>query len=193
MTEQNETTTPNSTMHTDAIATERLLLIPMTPPFLVACLAGDLPKAEATLGATVPDSWLEETWLMELRLGQLQADSGLQPWLLRAIVHRESNTMLGHIGFHGYPGGAYLQEYAPNGAEMGYTIFPAYRRKGYAREAAAALMAWAREMQGVHQFVFSISPDNAPSQRIAAHFGFRKVGQWDDEEDGPEDVFVLDV
>lgn len=175
------------------VTTDRLLLRPLTPSFLEASLARDLVAATALLGAMVPDSWLEETWIMELRLAQLQADPGLQPWLLRAIVHRSTNEMIGHIGFHGYPGADYLQEYAPDAAEMGYTIFPVHRRQGFAREAAAALMHWATSVQNVQQFVFSISPDNTASQRIATHFGFRKVGQWEDEEDGPEDVYRLDV
>lgn len=129
---------------------------------------------------------------MRLRLGQLQADPDLQPWLVRAIVHRESNVMIGHIGFHGYPGGEHLQAYALHAAEMGYTIFPDYRRQGFAREAAAALMGWAAHVKGVRQFVLSISPGNEPSQHIATHLGFRKVGQWEDEIDGPEDLFLLD-
>ncbi|MCB0064565.1 MAG: GNAT family N-acetyltransferase [Caldilineaceae bacterium] len=190
--EQGEMTMAHPTTDHNAIPTDRLWLISMTPPFLEASLAGDRPRAAGILGATVPAVWQEETWLMRLRLEQLQADSVLQPWLLRAIVHRESNMMVGHVGFHGYPGGEYLQEYAPTAAEMGYTIFPDYRHPGYPRAAAAALMHWAATEQGVRQFVFSISPDNIPSQRIAVHFGFRKVGRWEDEEDGPEDVFVLD-
>lgn len=177
----------------DVITTERLLLVPMTMQFLEVSLAQDRMAATDILGATVPTLWLEEQWLMELRLGQLQADPALQPWLLRAVVHKATNDMIGHIGFHGYPGADYLQAYAPNAAEMGYSILPDYRRQGYAREAAAALIQWAATTQDVQQFVFSIRPDNLPSQRIAAHFGFRKVGQWEDEEDGTEDVYRLDL
>ncbi|MEZ4684235.1 MAG: hypothetical protein R2932_59490 [Caldilineaceae bacterium] len=51
-------------------------------------------------------------WLIQLRLSQLESDPALQPWLLRAIIHRTQKTMIGHIGFHDYPGAAYLHAYA---------------------------------------------------------------------------------
>jgi RimJ/RimL family protein N-acetyltransferase len=179
---------------TDApITTERLLLVPMTVPFLEACLGGDAAAARTLLGSAVPAAWFAEAWLMRLRLGQLQQDSGLTPWLLRAIIRRDTNMMIGHIGFHGYPDAEALRDYAPGGAEMGYTIFPDQRRQGYAREAVAGLMAWATASHGVTQFVLSISPTNAPSRQIAHHFGFVQVGTVEDEEDGPEDLFVLKV
>ncbi|MEZ4621572.1 MAG: GNAT family N-acetyltransferase [Caldilineaceae bacterium] len=173
-----------------SIVTPRLILAPMTVAFLTAALAEDQQRASAELGAQVPRDWVEANWLIQLRLSQLESDPALQPWLLRAIIHRTQKTMIGHIGFHDYPGAAYLHAYATAAAEMGYTIFPAHRRQGYAREAVAALMAWAETEQGVTQFVLSISPDNLPSQRIAAHFGFQRVGQWEDAEDGTEDVFL---
>lgn len=173
------------------IVTNRLLLIPMTAPFLETCLAGDAAAAGRQVEATVPPVWLDEASLMRLRLGQLQQDSALEPWLLRAIVERATSTMIGHIGFHGYPDTAGVREYAPGGVEIGYTIFPAYRRQGYAREAVAGLMAWATATEGVDQFVLCISPTNHPSRQIAHQFGFTQIGTVEDEEDGPEDVFIL--
>jgi RimJ/RimL family protein N-acetyltransferase len=101
--------------------------------------------------------------------------------------------MVGHIGFHTQPGPTYLQDIAPGGVEIGYTIYPAFRRQGYAREACRALMEWAYREQGVPRFVVSISPDNVPSIAIARHFGFQKVSEHDDKEDGLEHVFVLEV
>ena len=173
------------------IATERLVLQPMTVPFLERSLAGDLDGAAELLGATVPADWLAARPFVELRLRQLRRDPALEPWLLRAIIHRESNAMIGHIGCHDRPGASYLQPYAPTGIEIGYTIFFAHRRQGYAREALAALMAWASRDHGVDAVVLSISPNNEPSRRIAQHFGFTQKGTVEDEEDGPEDVFVL--
>lgn len=90
--------------------------------------------------------------------------------------------MIGHVGFHGPPKDA--------AAEMGYTIFPAYRGKGYATEAVQGLMAWGRA-HGVERFVLSISPGNAPSLAVARRLGFKRVGRQIDEEDGLEYVFEL--
>ena len=76
--------------------------------------------------------------------------------------------------------------------EMGYTIYPEHRRRGYATEALAGLMDWAGEQAGVRRFVLSIRPDNEYSLRIARKFGFVQVTEVLDEVDGIEGVFVLD-
>ena len=53
--------------------------------------------------------------------------------------------MLGHIGFHGRPDGR-------GAAELGYTVLPPFRRRGYALEAAQGLMDWAAREHGVRLF-----------------------------------------
>jgi hypothetical protein len=52
-------------------------------------------------------------------------------------------------------------------------------------------MEWARE-RGAHNFIFSIALGNAASRGLALKLGARKIGVQIDEEDGPEDVFLLD-
>ena len=173
------------------IASERLELVALGADFLAASLNGDRAAAERTLGAAIDGEWFDHGWLLELRLKQLQANPELEIWLLRAIVERESRTMVGHIGFHTAPGPEYLREIAPAGVEMGYTIYTSFRRRGYASEACGALMRWANQRQGVTDFVVSISPTNLASQRIAQHFGFAIVTAVEDEEDGLEEVYVL--
>ena len=178
----------------DSIHSPRLELIALSPDFLSASLRDDLEAASRIIGFSVPPDWLETKWLMELRLAKIRANPALEPWLLRAIGLRETRTMIGFIGFHTLPGPEYLNPYAPPGSvEFGYTIFPAYRKKGYASEAAQALMDWAAREHGVRRFVVSISPANEPSMRLARKFGFRKVGTVIDPEDGVEDIFLLDL
>jgi RimJ/RimL family protein N-acetyltransferase len=99
--------------------------------------------------------------------------------------------MVGHIGFHTQPGADYLRELAPGGVEYGYTVFSAFRRLGYAREACEALMRWAYQEHHVTRFVVSIRPDNMPSRRLAERFGFKRIGAHVDEEDGLEDIYEL--
>jgi [ribosomal protein S5]-alanine N-acetyltransferase len=176
---------------TATIATERLDLITLPPAFLAASLAMDRARAEAWLGLSIPREWFDETGLMRLRLADLERDPALQPWLLRAIGLRAARQMVGHIGFHTAPGPAYLEDLAPGGVEFGYTVFPVYRRQGIAREAAGGLMRWAHTTCGVERFVLSISPDNVPSLRLAASFGFRPIGSHVDEEDGVEEIFEM--
>lgn len=172
------------------ILSERLQLIPLSAAFLEVSLAGDLSEAERLLGLPVPSDWLEARSTMRRRLSQLREDPSLEPWLLRAVVERTSGGMVGHAGFHTAPGPEYLEPYAPGGLEIGYTIYPEHRRQGYAREACGALMEWAAREAGVRLFVLSISPQNEPSLRIASYYGFRKVSQHIDDEDGPEEILV---
>ena len=161
----------------------------MSPAFLRASLENDLRMAEQELGLSLPEGWPgESSDVVSLRLQQLEKDPTLAPWLLRAMVLREPKAMVGYIGFHTAPGADYLRPFSPSGVEFGYTVYPDFRRQGYAREASLALMRWAHEHHGVINFVLSISPENAPSQALAAQLGFTKIGSHMDEVDGLEDV-----
>jgi ribosomal-protein-alanine N-acetyltransferase len=153
----------------DIISSARLDLVSLPASFLEASLAGDAEEVEQWLDIPVPSDWLENRWLMQYRLEQLRSDPTVQPWLLRAMVLREERVMVGHIGFHTPPRANYLQEYAPDGVEIGYTVYPPFRQRGYATEACTALMAWATQQQPGVRFVVSISPNNVPSLRIAHH------------------------
>jgi RimJ/RimL family protein N-acetyltransferase len=175
----------------DIIHSPRLELIALSLDFLNASIKGDLESAAQLIDLVVPMDWLEAKWVMEIRLAQMREDPALEPWLLRAVGLRETRTMIGFIGFHTRPGAEYLHPYAPEGVEFGYTIFPPYRRMGFASEATEALMQWATSEHGVTRFVVSISPANEPSLRLARKFGFRKVGTVTDPENGVEDVFLL--
>jgi RimJ/RimL family protein N-acetyltransferase len=177
----------------DIIHSSRLDLIALSPEFLRASIDADLQAASSLIGLDIPSDWLEAKWLMEMRLTKIRENPVLESWLLRAVGLRETGTMIGFIGFHTLPGPEYLNPYAPGSVEFGYTIFEEYRGQGYASEAVQALMDWAAREHGVTRFVVSISPTNEPSLRVAQKFGFRKVGSFDDPEDGPEDVFLREL
>lgn len=56
--------------------------------------------------------------------------------------------------------------------ELGYHIFPEYRRKGYAKEACRAVIEYAEEEFGTVQFIARIGKDNIVSKRVAESLGF---------------------
>jgi RimJ/RimL family protein N-acetyltransferase len=172
------------------IRTPRLDLIPLVPSVLRAALAGEHAAARRLLGLRVPAGWPENRPLAEARLRELEADPGLLPWFPRAIGLRARRAMAGTIGFHERPGAARLRDLAPGGAELGYEVFPAYRRRGIAREACLSLMDWAEREHGVTRFVVRVAPANQASRRLAQGLGFRWIGSRLDEVDGYEDVFV---
>lgn len=179
---------------TASIHSSRLDLIPMTPAFLRASLKGDVHEAEQQLQVSLPADWPgEHAAVLSLRLRQLDEEPALQPWLLRAMARRETGIMVGHIGFHTAPGADYLRPFSPGSVELGFTVFPSFRRQGYAREASVALMRWAVQVHDMKSFVMSIRPDNGPSQALAAQLGFVRVGSHVDEVDGLEDVLECKV
>ena len=170
------------------IQTERLDLILMTPIFFEAAIRGDQAQAAQLLGVAIPAEWWPVSQHIHERMEQVRLNPALAPWLGRAIVLRTSQTMVGSIAFHMAAEPEPVRPLGPGGVEFGYTIFPPFRRQGYATEASEALMMWAQQ-QGVKRFVLSISPQNQPSLRIAAHFGFVKIGEQIDEEDGLEEIY----
>jgi [ribosomal protein S5]-alanine N-acetyltransferase len=124
-----------------------------------------------------------------LRLRQTKEDPSRGPWYVRAIVLPEDDRpMIGHIGFHGPPGVNVCRD--PDAVEVGYTIFPEHRQRGYATEAVGALIA-AAEAQGIRRFSASVGPENAPSLAIVRRLGFVEVGRHWDDEDGEELEFEL--
>jgi RimJ/RimL family protein N-acetyltransferase len=173
------------------ISTARLDLIPLEPEVLRRTLARDRAAIESLLNLTVPESWYDCSRLVKMRLGQLEANPQLQPWLLRALAVRSTHEMAGYIGFHDAPTTPNLKPYCVRGVELGYEVFPTHQRRGYASEACQALMTWARKEHDVRDFFVSISPRNAPSLAMARKLNFRRVGSHIDEHDGPEDIFKL--
>lgn len=171
----------------DIIQTPRLDLIPLSPAAIRAALAEDHARVGQLLGIFVPASWEVRREFLELRLRELEANPALQPWLMRAISLRREGRLIGDIGFHSAP--AVAPAPSPKSVELGYSVLEAWRRQGFAQEAVEALIQWACDRHEVHRFVLSISPENQPSQALAAKLGFRKIGSKIDELDGLEEIF----
>lgn len=172
-----------------SVRTERLELVSMSIPFMEALVARDLAAAEREIGAHVP-AWLPDQLddFLQYRLAQLAVDPSIREWLGRAMVLTDEagqRRIVGTVGFHGPPD-------QQGRAEIGYSVDPVYRRRGFAREAVRAMFDWAAVTHGVRRFIASISPANEPSLRLAAGFGFAQVGSQVDDIDGLELVFETD-
>ncbi len=174
------------------IVTERLDLVSMSPEFLDALFAGRRDEAAELLAADLPPAWPDRHDERFLRLRHQQMLSGAQEqrWLVRAVVLREEGRMIGHAGYHGNPG--VNEKQRPDGVEVGYTIFEAYRRRGYATEALQGLIAHARS-EGLGVVVASIAPDNEASLAMVRKLGFVETGSHWDDEDGLELEFELEL
>ena len=175
----------------EVIASPRLDLIPVPVELYCALIEEDWGRATELTGLEGMSRWEGHSRFLKMRLKQLEEDPSLGEWLARLVVLRDTGEFIGRIGFHSGPEPEYLREIGLEGVEFGYTIFEPYQRRGYAKEAAAALMQWARDARNVSSFVLSIAPDNEPSVALAKGMGFRKVSSHVDEVDGPEDIYAL--
>lgn len=57
--------------------------------------------------------------------------------------------------------------------DLGFAFLPAFRRRGYAREAAAGTMAYASRVLGFDRIAAITSPQNEASQKLLGQLGFR--------------------
>ena len=149
---------------------------------LRALLRGDLATAGTLIGAPAPDFFTAEGWLWSVRLTQIEAAPASARWYVRAAVARGEGVVVGHAGFHGPPDGDGM-------VEIGYTVAPELRGRGYGHAIVAALLEEAAREDAVRVVRASISPTNARSLALVHRAGFVRTGeQWDDE-DGLEWVF----
>jgi [ribosomal protein S5]-alanine N-acetyltransferase len=148
-----------------------------------ALIEGDLAAAGAAAGTPLSRFLVAEAWLWRIRREQIEADPASAEWVARAAVDAESGQVVGHGGFHGPP--------SQDGVvEVAYSVDPEFRRRGYAREILRQLLVRADADPAVRSVRASIRPDNAGSLATIAGFGFRKVGEQWDQEDGLEYVFL---
>ena len=69
-------------------------------------------------------------------------------------------------------------------ADIGYAFVPEHWGAGFAREAAAATLALARQRFGLERVVAIVSPGNARSVRVLEHLGFADEGMIRLKDDG---------
>ncbi len=162
------------------LSTERLDLVPFTAEAIDALLTGDAARLLALTGLVFP-SPLRPPPLMEdllpLVRDQLRANPTSLGWWTWLAVERGSRKVTGALGFGGPPD-------ADGAVMIGYATYPAVDHRGYATEAAQALIEWALEQPGVVRVCASIPPDNAPARRVAEKVGMRVAGTvWEEEID----------
>jgi len=61
--------------------------------------------------------------------------------------------------------------------DIGFAFLPAYRRAGFAREAAEAVLALAWSRYALRRVVAIVSPGNAPSRRLLERLGMHVEGE----------------
>jgi len=144
--------------------TRSLNLIPLTPQEVHAIVGAMSAKEKAQLSG----DWL----------ARLDASAEADPWTHGfSLVHLETGIAIGNCGFKGPPA-------ADGSVEIAYGVEPGHRGKGYATEAAGALVSYAFGDSRVRVVRAHTLPGPNASTRVLTKCGFRCLGEVMDPEDG---------
>jgi ribosomal-protein-alanine N-acetyltransferase len=155
----------------DIIETARLRLVPFDMRIMLATRAQDRAMVGEFLGCVVAPGWPSEGVLNQQLPGQINAFEHGTPlkWLGRLIVLRARPTLIGVINLKGAPD-------QQGCVEIGYEVQQAFRRKGYASEAAQALISWCFEQPEVKAVHARTLKQNEASKQMLQQLGFRRLG-----------------
>lgn len=152
-----------TTLHT------ALLELRPLPAAVAGVLPGDREAAARLLGVSLSDEW-PQTDLLDVLPLQAAASPDGEAFGVWLIIERESATVVGDIGFMGPPG-------VDRVVEIGYSVIPVRRGRGYATEAARALVTWALGQPQVEVVVAGCDRKNAASIRVLERIGFARTGE----------------
>ena len=161
---------------TFALETPRLVLRPIT--------LADWPAIHGYMSDPIVTRWLPPGPLDEEGAKAFaRKNAGRSPRAV-AVVECCSDRLVGHMAFHPWLGRATH--------EIGWAIVPDRQGRGYATEAARALMEYAFATLRRHRMIAPCQPENPASWRVMeklgmrreAHFRralYRENGEWWDE------------
>jgi GNAT superfamily N-acetyltransferase len=168
-------------VHPNPAMNPRLRLVRVPLALLHALGRGETVDASPiTPTPFITGDFLRDIWGVRSRQVIERPDDG--PWVTRLIMLDGLDTPIGTAGFHGPPDERGM-------VEVGYSVDPLHRRRGYARAALETTLAVARQRPEVDVVRAVIRPDNVASRALAESQGFAPVGEHWDEVDGRELVY----
>jgi len=161
------------------LETARLTLLPMTVEDLTALIEDD--PALVSSGIVFPTPFRpppenEDVIAMfreEIRRGT--------DWPPRFVVRRDDRHVVGSGGL--------VTPDADGVVLLGYSIYPEYEGRGYASEAAHALVLHALAQPGITRVRATIHPHNLGSRKVATRAGLVRAGELDDPKEGRLEVW----
>lgn len=160
------------------LQTERLFLVTATLPMLEAVGSEDWPSLSSLLGGVdFAENWSRFPEAMIWMRDFLREHPEDLSWWCYLIVHRYDARLIGTCGYKGAPS-------MEGTVEIGYEIADAYQGRGFATEAAAALMDYAFRHDAVKAVVANTLAEENPSVGILRKLGFQFVAEHIDIEDG---------
>ena len=161
------------------LRTARLELIAATAALAMLETRGPAELASA-LECALPESWpppLNDENSQRWFLDMLKRDPASVGWGLWYLVRNEAGAprhLIGNGGFKGRP--------TSGACEIGYSLVPLHHGRGYATEAARALVDWAFLHPEVDCVAAETLPELSASIRVIEKCGMRFVGEGTPEE-----------
>lgn len=153
-------------MERGRLSTERLILIPFTTQICQNILSNDfnfLSAMELKKGISWPDDDVMESLPRILdNLSKVQSPTGFGSWM---IIKKTTLEVIGDIGFKGLNS-------EDESVDIGYGIIVEERRRGYAEEAANALIQWAFTDKRVKKITASCLHENQSSVHLLKKLRF---------------------
>jgi ribosomal-protein-alanine N-acetyltransferase len=159
-----------------SIQTKNLIVVPNLPRHLRALLRG-VEEFENTAGLRVADGIRDQLLgASSDYVARLQNAKQPDPWQFGfGLIQKLDNALVGLCGFPGPPDGDGV-------AEIAYGVAPAYRGRGYATEAALALVDFATKDNRVKTICAHTLAETNASTRVLEKCGFRRVSETVDPE-----------
>lgn len=95
-------------------------------------------------------------------------------WGLYAVELKSTGGFIGYVGLHEI---GFEADFTP-GVEIGWRLAADYHNRGYATEAAKAVLGLAKGF-GIKRLYSFTAKVNAPSERVMRKIGMVKVGEFD--------------
>lgn len=162
------------------LETRNLRLVSHTPDHLRALIEGtdSYQRISGMTPATGLRDFIVSDDVSPEWLAALESAIGADPWRYGfALVHSESGLVIGNAGFTGPPDPQDI-------VEIAYGVVPDYQGRGYATEAAKALVAWAAKNGRVRTVRAHTLPERNASTRVLEKCGFRRLGELTHPTDG---------
>jgi [ribosomal protein S5]-alanine N-acetyltransferase len=167
------------------IETKRLRLIPLSHKQL-QLLSESRQKLEESLGLNISSMKMDAVFEAEINdalhhfwLPKTKAYPDKFEWYTSwEIVLKESNTIIGGIGFGGYP--------ESGSTEIGFMIDKNHHGRGYGGEALEAMTDWAFANSAAQTIIAHTETPNAAAQKVLLRAGFNR-----ESDDGTIITFKL--
>lgn len=120
---------------------------------------------DSTVMKYIPEGVFSERDAKEFVNKNIGENAGKFPVLLN-----DENALIGHMVFHKW--------FGAHTHEIGWVFNPKYHNRGFASEAARAILKYGFEEMKIHRIIATCQPQNIPSYRVMEKIGMRLEGHF---------------